>query len=222
MVALLPTDDRRPTTDDRTNPKSKIKNRVPRRGESKIQNRWSLAVFAALFVALLASALVYPVLTAGKAFREGERVGIAGKTKREERPDDAAAIAWLRANARGDMVVLEAAGGDYDTSGLGFGQVSGSTGLATVLGWPDHERQWRGGDPAAMAQIAPREADVRTIYSAGDVAQARELLQKYGVDYIYLGDAERSAYDQLDQSKLAELGEPVFQQGNVTIYRVRQ
>jgi uncharacterized membrane protein len=46
-------------------------------------------------------------------------------------------------------------------------------------------------------------------------------LQKYGVDYIYAGSAEQATYEHLDLNKLAQLGEQVFQQGSVTIYRVR-
>ena len=42
------------------------------------------------------------------------------------------------------------------------------------------------------------------------------------MDYIYVGVAERASYSQLDLNKLAQLGEQVFQQGNVTIYHVRQ
>ncbi len=199
-----------------------------RRTKAARTNRWSLVVgrsslvvFAVLFVALLAGALVYPWLTAGKAFREDRRVGLDGKTPPEHTPEGAAAIAWLRANAPADAVILEAAGDDYDGRGIGASAVSASTGLATVLGWAGHEQQWRGGDPPSYAQIDPRRADIATIYNAGDLDQSRELLRKYGVDYIYLGVAERATYGQFDPNKLAQLGEQVFQQGNVTIYRVK-
>ena len=87
--------------------------------------------------------------------------------------------------------------------------------------WAGHEQQWRGGDPLSYAQIDPRKADIATIYNSGDLDQSRELLRKYGVDYIYVGVAEPATYDQLDLNKLAQLGEQVFQQGNVTIYRVK-
>jgi uncharacterized membrane protein len=118
-------------------------------------------------------------------------------------------------------VILEAVGDDYDGRGIGANAVSASTGLATVLGWAGHQQQWRGGDPLSYAQIDPRRADVATIYNAGDLEQARGLLGKYGVDYIYVGTAEQATYDQLDLTKLAQLGEQVFQQGNVTIYQVK-
>jgi YYY domain-containing protein len=178
-------------------------------------------VFSVLFVLLLGGALVYPWLTAGQSFREGQRVGLAGKTPRDQTPDGAAAIAWLRANAPGDAAILEAVGDAYDVTNQGFGGVSASTGLATVLGWPGHEHQWRGGDPGALAQIEPRKADVETIYNTTDVGRARELLAKYKVDYIYVGAAERAAYRPEGLAKLAQLGTPAFQQGEVVVYRVK-
>jgi uncharacterized membrane protein len=175
-------------------------------------------VLSMLFVALLAGALIYPWLTAGKTFREDQRVGLAGKTPLESTPDGAAAIDWLRANTPGSAVVLEAVGGSYSPEG--FGGVSAATGLATVLGWPGHEDQWRGGDPAPRAQIGPRQTDVQMIYTTTDVAQARDLLKKYKVDYIYVGALEHSVATPEALAKFTQLGEPVFQQGDVTIYRV--
>ena len=181
-------------------------------------------ILAALFCALLAGALVYPWLTAGKAFREGQAVGLHGTTPRERTPAGAAAIAWLRAHVPSNAVVLEAAGESsyeaYDGRGLGIGGVSASTGLATVIGWAGHERQWRGGDPSVYAQIEQRYHDVTAIYSTTDAAQARELLARYAVDYIYVGAAERALYPPEGLAKLAQLGTPVFQQDEVTIYRV--
>jgi len=189
-------------------------------GLSAIGYRLSAIVAAVLFVLLLLGALVYPTQTAGRAFREGQRVGLAGKTPREQTPDGAAAIAWLRANAPADAVVLEAVGDAYDVTSQGFGGVSASTGLATVLGWPGHEDQWRGGDANTRAQIDPRKADVATIYSTTDVDRARELLQKYKVSYIYIGAAEHALYAPEGLAKLSQLGTPVFQQGDVLIYQV--
>ncbi len=178
-------------------------------------------VFAALFSALLAGALVYPALTAGKIFRDGQRAGLDGKTPPEKEPSSAAAIAWIRANTPGDAVVLEAVGDDYDGRGIGANGISASTGRPTVLGWPGHEDQWRGGDPSVRAQIGPRRDDVAAIYSGADMARARELLGKYEVDYIYLGVAERASYPPERLAKLGELGEVAFQQGDIIIYRVR-
>ena len=207
-------DDRRPTTDGGSQ---------WHRLASCISRLASLALLA-LFCTLLTGALVYPWLTAGKAFREGQAVGLHGTTPRERTPAGAAAIAWLRAHVPSNAVVLEAAGESsyeaYDGRGLGIGGVSASTGLATVIGWAGHERQWRGGDPSVYAQIEQRYHDVTAIYSTTDAAQARELLARYAVDYIYVGAAERALYPPEGLAKLAQLGTPVFQQDEVTIYRV--
>jgi len=178
-------------------------------------------VAPAIALVLLASGLTYPWLTAGKAFTEGRHVGLEGRTPRERTPEGAEAIAWIRANTPGDAVILEAVGPSYDTAGIGYGGVSSSTGRATVMGWEGHQQQWRGGDPTLLAEIAPRAANVATIYSTTDVAQARALLATYGVDYIYVGEAERQTYPAEGLAKLPKLGEVVFQNEEVTIYRVR-
>jgi YYY domain-containing protein len=175
----------------------------------------------AVALILLASGLTYPWLTAGKAFTEGRHVGLEGRTPREWTPEGAAAIAWVRANTPGDAVILEAVGPSYDTAGIGYGGVSSSTGRATVMGWEGHQQQWRGGDPQVLAQIAPRAADVATIYSTTDSALARALLATYGVDYIYVGEAERQTYPADGLAKLPALGDVVFQNSDVIIYRVR-
>jgi YYY domain-containing protein len=175
-------------------------------------------LFGGLFVVLLAGALVYPWLTAGRSLREKPSIGLAGTTPREETPGGAAAIDWLRANTSGSAVILEAVGGAYNTEG--FGGVSAASGLATVLGWPGHEDQWRGGDPTARAQIGPRQEDVKTIYATPSADEARALLKKYKVDYVYVGQLERNTFPPESLAKFDQLGLPVFREGDVTIYHV--
>ncbi len=51
------------------------------------------------------------------------------------------------------------------------------------------------------------------------------MLTKYKVDYIYVGSLERATIAQAGApqqalDKFGQLGEPVFQQGDITIYRV--
>jgi YYY domain-containing protein len=196
--------------------------------------RRAVAVGAtALTLALLAGALVYPWLTLGELGR-GDLQGLRGRTPRELSAAGAASIEWLRREAPAGSVVLEAAevlnpveaaagippacGGSYN--GAGFGGVAAATGHPTVLGWLGHQQQWRGGDPAAREQLGPRCADVYTIYSAADASLARELLRKYGVDYVYIGGLERGLYGADGLAKFEQLGAPVFQQDEVTIFKV--
>ena len=197
-----------------------VAGRLPGAGRRTVVAHSALLLLPGVTLALLVSGLIYPWLTAGKAFTEGTYAGLEGRTPRERTPAGAEAIAWLRANVSGDAVILEAVGPSYDTGGLGYGGVASSTGLATIMGWEGHQQQWRGGDPALLAQIAPRAADVATIYTTTDAALARSLLVAYSVDYIYLGDTERRTYPPEGLAKLLELGDVVFQNSEVTIFKV--
>ena len=184
-----------------------------------------LSSFVCLLVTALcfASALTYPYFTAFKKLREQPAISLQGKTPRQQTAAGVASIEWLRQNGASNAVILEANGGEnesYDPSGLGIGGVSASSGLATVIGWPGHEGQWRGGDPAARAQIEPRRADVETLYSTTDLGQARALLVQYNVSFVYVGEAERQRFAVESLAKFAQLGKPVFQQDEVVIYRI--
>ena len=60
-----------------------------------------------------------------------------------------------------------------------------SPGCPTVLGWPGHELQW---EPRPGR---PRRATSRALYTTTDAAEARELLDRYGVRYVVVGPLER-------------------------------
>jgi uncharacterized membrane protein len=106
-------------------------------------------------------------------------------------------------------------------NGAGFAGVSAATGLPTVLGWESHQRQWRGGDPAVLDMLQPRCDDVDATFRTTDPARARELLARYAVAYVYIGGLEQQLYGPESLGKFTQLGEPVFQQDEVTIYRVQ-
>lgn len=102
-------------------------------------------------------------------------------------PGDAQAIAWLDRHAGPQQVVLEAVGDDYQTNGT---LVSTFTGLPGVMGWGGHEDQWRPNDP----EVAQRVNDVKTLYTTHSIGLARQLLRKYGVRYVLVGEAETAKY----------------------------
>ena len=116
-------------------------------------------------------------------------------------PGDPAAIDWLRANTPGSAVVLEAVGEDY--SAFGHARISTFTGRPTVLGWAGHELQWDH-DPGS------REPDVRTLYTTTTSTAARDLIDRYGVDYVVFGPIERTTYGDAGLAKWDELGDKVF------------
>ena len=128
-------------------------------------------------------------------------------------PGDPGAIDWLREHSDGHAVVLEAVGEDY--SAFGHARISTFTGRATVLGWGGHEVQWDH-DPGS------REDDVRRLYDTTDLVEARELIARYGVDYVVYGPIERTTYGDAGLDKWDDLGERVFDREGTTVWRIAQ
>lgn len=126
---------------------------------------------------------------------------------RKYNPNEAEAIQWLREAEYG--VVLEAVGGSYS----GYARVATFTGKPNLLGWPGHESQWRGGGE----EMGSRQSDIEMIYSTPDWQEASSLLYTYHVNYIYIGDLERSSY-RLVEDKFVQNLIPVFQNNSVVIY----
>jgi len=176
-----------------------------------LRGRWGLPFIFGLII-LLGISLTYPA------------IGIFSKTNnfkppfgytlddfdriQRENPDEAAAMLWLRSAP--DGVVAEAVGGSYSQ----YGRVSIYTGLPTVLGWPGHEGQWR--DQALQGS---REQDIETLYSSNDWIATQDIINRYNIRYIVVGNLERSTY-HMNEDKFNRFLKPVFQQGNATIYEV--
>lgn len=172
----------------------------------------ALAAFSALFALVLVVGLTYPVLSLpdktnnfnppfGYTLDDFDRVG-------RENPDEAAAIEWLRSAP--DGVVAEAVGGAYSS----YARISIYTGLPTVLGWGNHEGQWR--DPALQGS---RESDIETLYTINDWGTTQQIIDRYGIRYVYVGNLERSTY-RVNEEKFNRFLNLVFQQGGVSIYEV--
>ncbi|HEY1014088.1 MAG TPA: hypothetical protein VGE07_15355, partial [Herpetosiphonaceae bacterium] len=111
-----------------------------------------------------------------------------GEAKIPARPD-ALAIRWLRAQVGGTPIILEAAGAAYGPTG----RISALTGLPTLIGWEEHERQLRS-DTKPAAIIKHRRELTGKLYAGTDPAAARQALDLYGVQLIYVGPQERALY----------------------------
>ncbi len=170
------------------------------------------AVAAAGLVTVLGAGLLYPywAFSARLEGRSPDTWTLNGGTYLEaQNPDDMAAIHWLESAPPG--VVAEAVGGSYSA----FARVATYSGHPTVLGWPGHESQWRGG----ATEMGSREADMRQLYETPSWTTAQTILQTYGVRYVFVGTLERQAY-RVQESKFRAHLELVFEQGGVRIYRV--
>jgi len=127
-------------------------------------------------------------------------------------PGDYFAIKWINEHIKGQPVLLEAQGDSYTD----YERISTDTGLPTVLGWTVHEWLWRG----TYDIPAPRINEVQTIYTTPDSIVARQLLNKYHVQYVYVGGLEKQKYPTLDEQKFNLLGRVVYQNSTVKIYKL--
>ena len=125
------------------------------------------------------------------------------------RPDEVAAFAWLETQPLG--VISEAVGGSYTE----YERVSIQTGYPTVLGWPGHESQWRGG----AVEMGTRQSDIETLYSTKSWDEALTILRMYDIRYVFIGYLENSTY-QVDVEKFASALTPAYQNNSVTIYEI--
>ena len=181
---------------------------------SKDRRRVPSSLWVAGFIPLLLAGLVYPVLaTHNKTGAFGGTPNLDGMAHLElAHKDDLAAIRWLRANAQGGQVIVEATGGSYTY----YGRVSVHTGLPTLLGWGGHELQWRGN----YEEPGKREPVIETLYNSPDPGPTQALLDEYDIEYVYVGPLEKSTYrvSQPVLDKFGSLMEVVYQGGEVTIY----
>jgi YYY domain-containing protein len=126
------------------------------------------------------------------------------------------ALKWMRENIKGTPVVLEAS--DIDSSYTYISRVSTNTGFPTVIGWTGHEHFW-GRD---SEEITQRIADVNFIYSTDNNKKALELINKYNVSYVYIGQLERQLYSvRTDKFENKTYFELVYL-GPVKIYKVKK
>ena len=141
-------------------------------------------------------------------------------------------INWMNENIEGDPVILEA----YGLSYTDYDIVSAYTGLPTVCGWQTHEWLWRYhgivdeetdllvSDPEHDVwelYLNPRHADIDTMYTSNDLDEVFSLLSKYNVQYVIVGDLERSKYSGVDNTGVfASLGRVVYITGDLMVIEI--
>jgi YYY domain-containing protein len=165
-----------------------------------------------LCLLLVIGGLVYPVFgarTKTNDFNPGEFTLDGNAYMTRYAPGEVSAIEFLRTAPAG--VVSEAIGGSYSSSA----RVSTLSGQPTVLGWPGHESQWRGGSK----EMGSREADIELLYQTTDWPEALEVLRRYQIRYVYVGGLERSEY-RINENKFISYLTPVFRNEEATIYEV--
>ena len=127
--------------------------------------------------------------------------------------DERQAIEYFKQNANYTDVILEAVGPDYSQ----FSRISSGTGLSTVLGWVGHEYQWRGN----LEIINQRKDDIVRLYSSVDVDESQTLINKYDIEYIYIGKNERNIYGDQGINKFYKILDLVYKESDVLIFKRR-
>lgn len=177
-----------------------------------------LAKFASIMMILVG--LAYPVfgiwkIAHGFAPKVYDETGtlvpdwnLDGALYRERyNPDEMAAILWLKEKPTG--VVAEAVGGAYSD----YARVSTYSGQPTVLGWANHESQWRGG----YDEIGSRESDIEMLYRSGLWDRVQAVLEEYDITYVYFGDLEVDKYNANTNVFDVYLTQ-LFVSGNTVVY----
>lgn len=208
----------------------------------RIRNRATLRwAWSAAFAVLVAAAALYPLLATqakwevrmsqeaphtldGMAFMPYVEYGdtdYVGNSRTIRLANEYNALRWMQQNIEGSPVIAEAFGSNPYRSIAS--RVTMYTGLPAIVGWDWHQRQQRAVLPGTV--VATRIQDVNTLYETADIDTAVDILAKYGVGYVYVGELERTYYppEGVDKfGRMAEMGllNAVYRDNAVTIYEV--
>lgn len=195
-------------------------------------------VLAGAVAVAVAYGLVYPIMAIEvRAITFGSRITLADGTEAVTldawdsvvTEDDYKALLCLQEKIRQEddpnPIVLETGyGGSYDFNEvpgtpLASGRTSAMIGTPTVIGWAGHQSQWRG--RGFSVAVGSRVEDVRMIYEDLRLDVVAPLLERYNVDFIFYGAAERGRYGSVGEQKFLDSFDIVCQENNSRIYRVR-
>jgi len=131
---------------------------------------------------------------------------------------DYAGIRWMQENVSGSPVIIEANVGEYQWGN----RYTIYTGLPGVIGWNWHERQQRAVNSSDW--VYQRIDDVKAFYQSEDIDRCKELIEKYDIRFIVVGQLERSLFTETQLAKFeaqdGRLWEQVFSYQETAIYRV--
>jgi len=212
--------------------------------ESVPRSLWVIATFV-----IIGAGLVYPVTASmNRTFGFGTTPELDGLVAmRAAQPSDYEAIRWLSENVEGTPIILEAIGGDYSNFGRVSSRTGIPTLLGwpdhehrwrsswSVQGTKMPDRAESGAAPGTCHDDEDNDADgaidgddtdcrlaldVEQAYKTTSVEEAREILETYDVEYVYVGPLERQEYGEAGLAKFASFMDIAYQNEGVIIYRM--
>ncbi|MBA3869600.1 MAG: hypothetical protein H0X30_10645 [Anaerolineae bacterium] len=172
--------------------------------------------FSGVAVVAVGCGLLYPILgnythsivDTGRANSNGSSTPLTldGARTLVTANDYQSIMCWQNQLGDKPVIVAELSDGAYNNP-IVNARVSGLTGVPDVLGWSNHERQWRGTtyDDAA----GNRQADLDTLFKDNRWENAQPIIQQYGISYIFFGSSERDKYGSSGEEKFIDHLQPV-------------
>ncbi|MFQ3534305.1 MAG: DUF2298 domain-containing protein [Aggregatilineales bacterium] len=193
------------------------------------------AIFAVGIAVCIALGLVYPAFAiTSRALSENGRLRgnladltLDGGPSMAQGRDEYAAIQCLARHAVSDRDVVAEATRERLAYRGDYGRVSALTGIPTLLGWDNHQGQWRGDTfPAANMltyivngemRLETRAQAIATLYNTTDPREALGVIERYGITYIFVGVTERRDFAPEGLAKFEAL-RPLCEYGAVRVY----
>ncbi len=111
--------------------------------------------------------------------------------------------------------IIEASGDSYKDNNY----FSVLLGWPSVVGWPVHEWTWRG----SYDEVGKRREEVGEVYQGDSFEKAREIIDKYKVDFVIVGEAEKRIYgDFLKSEKIRFLGTVIYENSGTFVIKINR
>jgi|GEM_PF-2810160 uncharacterized membrane protein len=135
------------------------------------------------------------------------------------------AINYINTHIPERAVIAEASGDSYSI----HGRISAFTGMIAPIGWMSHEAVWRikkedladkSTSQNIFAEVNGIGNDMRSLYETSDIQAAKNIIDKYKIEYVFVGKLEKDDYPILDEKKFYSLGKPVFSSPNSNLFKI--
>lgn len=178
-----------------------------------LRKKISWIIFSILVACLIIIASGYPILAtiSKRTIATGTLDGLS--YLQQQHPYDYGVISWLNKNVKGRATILESIEPDYYYTS----PVTSFTGLNGVIAWPGHEIQW---NIKIYPELQQRINDVNETYTTLNQEKAKELLKKYDVDYVVVGENEIRKYSPESLEKFSSFLEIAYENEGAKLYKV--